>query len=38
MKASTGTIVIDMHLYPARWFILRVLAGDKVTEFKRIKE
>lgn len=38
LKATTGTTPIDMHLYPPGWFILRVLAGDKVTEFKIIKE
>jgi hypothetical protein len=38
LKTTTGTTAIDMHLYPPGWFILRVLAGDKVTEFKIIKE
>jgi len=38
LKVTNGTTAIDMHLYPAGWFILRVLAGDKVTEFKIIKE
>ena len=38
LKTTNGTTAIDMHLYPAGWFILRVLAGDKVTELKIIKE
>ena len=38
LKAITGITAIDMHIYPPGWFILRVLAGDKVTEFKIIKQ
>jgi hypothetical protein len=38
LKVTMETTAIDMHLYPPGWFILRVLAGDKVTEFKIIKE
>jgi hypothetical protein len=38
LKVTNGTTAIDMHLYPSGWFILRVFAGDKVTEFKIIKE
>ena len=38
LKATTGTTPIDMHLYPPGWFILRVLTGDKVTEFKIVKK
>jgi len=38
LKAATGTTAIDMHAYPPGWFILRVQAGDKVTEFKIIKQ
>jgi len=36
--ADTGTTPVDMHLYPSGWYILRVKAGDKVTEFKIIKQ
>lgn len=38
LKADTGTTPVDMHLYPSGWYILRVKAGDKVTEFKIIKQ
>lgn len=38
LNVTNGTTAVDMHLYPPGWFILRVLAGDKVTEFKIIKE
>lgn len=38
LKVTNGTTAIDMHLYPPGWFILRVLAGDKVTELKIIKQ
>ena len=37
-KVETGTTPVDMHAYPPGWFILRVLAGDKVKEFKIIKQ
>jgi hypothetical protein len=38
LKAETGITPIDMQAYPPGWFILRVQAGDKVTEFKIIKQ
>jgi len=38
LKVEKGINPIDMHTYPPGWFILRVQAGDKVTEFKIIKQ
>ena len=38
MKAEVGKTPVDMHLYPSGWYILRIQAGDKVTEFKIIKQ
>jgi len=38
LKTATGTTTIDMSPYPSGWYILRVLAGDKATEFKIIKQ
>jgi len=38
LKTEPGTTPIDMSAYPPGWFILRVQAGDKVTEFKIIKQ
>jgi len=37
-KAAVGTTPIDMVIYPPGWYILRVQAGDKVTELKIIKQ
>ena len=37
-KAAVGTTPIDMVIYPPGWYILRVQAGDKVTELKIIKK
>ena len=37
-KATNGTTPIDMTLYPPGWYILRVKAGEKVTEIKIIKQ
>ena len=34
LKVEKGINPIDMHTYPPGWFILRVKAGDKMTEFK----
>jgi len=38
LKAESGINPLDMHAYPPGWFILRVQAGDKMTEFKIIKQ
>ncbi len=38
LKADTGTTPVDMLHYPSGWYILRIKAGDKVTEFKIIKQ
>ena len=38
MKAEIGKTPVDMHLYPSGWYILRIQAGDKVKEFKIIKQ
>ena len=38
LKAVTGTTPVNMLHYPPGWFILRVKAGDKMTEFKIIKQ
>lgn len=38
-KSSTvGKTTIDMSAYPAGWYILRLITGNKTTEFKIIKE
>lgn len=38
IKAVIGSTRVDMQVYPAGWYILRVHAGDKFTEFKIIKQ
>ena len=38
LKAVTGSTPVNMLHYPPGWFILRVKAGDKTTEFKIIKQ
>ena len=38
IKAVIGSTRVDMHLYPAGWYILRIQAGEKITEFKIIKQ
>ena len=38
LKAVTGTTPVNMLHYPPGWYILRVQAGDKMTEFKIIKQ
>jgi len=38
MKAQTGTTPLDLRAYPPGWYILRVKSGEKVTEFKIIKQ
>ena len=38
MKVVTGSTPINMQSYPPGWFILRIQAGDKVTELKIIKQ
>ncbi|HLP06210.1 MAG TPA: T9SS type A sorting domain-containing protein [Paludibacter sp.] len=37
-KVEPGTTPIDMTRYAAGWYVLRVQAGDRQTEFKVIKE
>lgn len=36
-KVESGANPVDMSSYPASWYILRVTAGEKMTEFKIIK-
>jgi len=36
-KVEPGTTPINMSIYPEAYYILRVMAGDKMTEFKIIK-
>ena len=36
-KVEAATTPINMTSYPAGWYILRVQAGDKMTEFKIVK-
>ena len=38
LKAVTGSTPVNMLHYPPGWFIFRVQAGDKMTEFKIIKQ
>ena len=38
LKAEIGKTPVDMHLYPSGWYILRITTGEKVTEFKIIKQ
>jgi len=37
-QVQQGTIPINMNDYPSTYYILRVRAGEKVTEFKIIKQ
>jgi len=37
-KAIIGITAVNMSIYPPGWYILRVQAGDKVTELKIIKQ
>ena len=36
--AITGKTPVNLSTYPTGWYILRVLAGEKATEFKIIKQ
>ena len=38
LKVTASTTPVDMSSYPAGWYILQVQAGDKMTEFKIIKQ
>lgn len=38
MTAESGKTPVNMLVYPSGWYVLRVKAGDKVTEFKIIKQ
>lgn len=38
IKAVIGRNTVDMQVYSTGWYILRIQAGDKVTEFKIIKQ
>jgi hypothetical protein len=38
IKVTATTTPVDMSAYPGGWYILRVQAGDKVTEFKIVKQ
>ena len=37
-RGSSGKTAVEMAAYPRGWYILRVKAGDKVTEFKIVKQ
>lgn len=38
IKATAITTPVNMSAYPAGWYILRLQVGDKMTEFKIIKQ
>jgi hypothetical protein len=38
LKVTATTTPVNMSSYPGGWYILRVQAGEKVTEFKIIKQ
>ena len=38
LKVTATTTPVNMSAYPGGWYILRVQAGEKVTEFKIIKQ
>jgi len=38
VKVTATTTPVNMSAYPGGWYILRVQAGEKVTEFKIIKQ
>jgi hypothetical protein len=38
LKVTATTTPVNMSSYPAAWYILRVQAGGKVTEFKIVKQ
>jgi len=38
VKVSASITPVNMSAYPGGWYILRVQAGEKVTEFKIIKQ
>ena len=38
LKVTATTTPVDMSAYPGGWYILHVQAGEKVTEFKIIKQ
>jgi hypothetical protein len=35
---STGSTSLDMNRFPAAWYVLRITAGGKTTEYKIIKQ
>lgn len=37
-KASQGLTTVDMYRYPAGWYLLKVLSGDIVLNFKIVKD
>ena len=37
-RATSGKTPVEMAAYPRGWYILRVKAGEKMTEFKIIKQ
>jgi len=38
LKVTASTTPVNMSSYPSGWYILRVQAGEKVTEFKIVKQ
>ncbi len=38
LKTKKGLTPVNMLTYPTGWYVLRVQAGDKVTEFKIVKQ
>lgn len=38
LAASSGKTPVEMSAYPPGWYILRVKAGEKLTEFKIVKQ
>jgi hypothetical protein len=38
VQAISGVNPVEMSAYSAGWYIMRIIAGDKTTEFKIVKE
>ena len=37
-QATSGRIPVEMASYPPGWYVLRIKAGEKMTEFKIVKQ
>lgn len=38
LTLATGSTLLDMNRFPAGWYVLRITAGEKATEYKIIKQ